>query len=654
MRTHLYRRFEAFSFFACFLGLTGCADDARPVGAEPLRERFPEHAARVLDDGLDFNVANDQFSLVMPPELPRFTLSSHLPRVASEPVEFTLPDGFGARVRERGLQGEASLVDGAISYARSDGISYWTTSKDAGYEEWIHLNAGVATNDRAAVVWDVEGAQLRQTEEGVEVLNALNEVRLVVRAPVAYTTSGKTIVPRLEVSGGSLSLFVDAEGEEVLVDPVWTMGPNLMAQRQTHTATLLPNGKVLIAGGGQFSGMASFATCDLYDATTNLITSAAPMATGRQYHTATLLNDGRVFVAGGMNNGATIATAALYDPATNAWTSASNMATGRHFHVAVKLGDGRVFVAGGSAGAIASAPLSSVEIYNPATNTWSAGPAMSTARYYPAAALLQNGKVLVTGGRSTSSGGTQTSSILYDPVANTWSPTGSMAIQRFFMPALLLGDGRALILGGYSDTTDQMSAEVYDPTTGTWSMTGSPTTGGGGVAVTMLGDGRVLAAGGMNSGNTIATIFQPMTNQWTATNSMLVSRSYHTLTTLPNNKVLAAGGYNGSYLNTTEIYTPDPFANGAACTVATQCASGFCVDGVCCNNACAGGACDACSTAAGAPTNGTCALLTGPSCNDGNPCTQADSCQTGVCVGANPVTCVASDQCHDAGMCDPM
>jgi MYXO-CTERM domain-containing protein len=97
-------------------------------------------------------------------------------------------------------------------------------------------------------------------------------------------------------------------------------------------------------------------------------------------------------------------------------------------------------------------------------------------------------------------------------------------------------------------------------------------------------------------------------------------------------------------------------ANGDPCASAGECASGFCVDGVCCNSACGGGAtndCQACSLAAGAATNGTCAAVTGSSCSDGNACTQTDTCQAGVCVGATPVVCSALDQCHVVGTCNP-
>jgi MYXO-CTERM domain-containing protein len=96
-------------------------------------------------------------------------------------------------------------------------------------------------------------------------------------------------------------------------------------------------------------------------------------------------------------------------------------------------------------------------------------------------------------------------------------------------------------------------------------------------------------------------------------------------------------------------------ANGDACALSAECKSNFCVDGVCCNTACGGSQtdCQACSVAAGAPVDGTCAPLSGTTCSDGNACTQNDTCSNGTCVGGAPVVCAALDACHAAGTCQP-
>src|SRR5262249_31610462 len=106
-------------------------------------------------------------------------------------------------------------------------------------------------------------------------------------------------------------------------------------------------------------------------------------------------------------------------------------------------------------------------------------------------------------------------------------------------------------------------------------------------------------------------------------------------------------------LSTVEIDIPILLSPGSPCAAFASCASGFCVDSVCCDTACNAGPCEGCSKAKGAPVDGTCSLLTGPVCDDGDLCTQGDQCQAGVCVGAHVVTCPEATACHPAGVCDP-
>jgi len=194
------------------------------------------------------------------------------------------------------------------------------------------------------------------------------------------------------------------------------------------------------------------------------------MTVGRQGHTATLLPDGRVLVAGGcLDNpcpqGVAFASAELYDPGTGSWSATGSMSVGRLFHTATPLMDGRVLVFGGSGGfgGASSGELASAEIYDPKTGTWSPTGSTSVGSFGGLATRLLDGRVLVTGG-----GAGATRAELYDPTTGTWSPTGSSS--TFFNTATLLPDGRVLVAGGGANGT---SAELYDPTTGTWSPTGS-------------------------------------------------------------------------------------------------------------------------------------------------------------------------------------
>jgi MYXO-CTERM domain-containing protein len=109
---------------------------------------------------------------------------------------------------------------------------------------------------------------------------------------------------------------------------------------------------------------------------------------------------------------------------------------------------------------------------------------------------------------------------------------------------------------------------------------------------------------------------------------------------------------SGNYCDATKKCVAQ-LPKGGPCQGANQCGTGFCVDGVCCLSACGGGVandCQACSVITGSKDDGTCSLLTGTSCDDGDACTQKDTCQAGVCTGS-PVACVARDQCHVAGTC---
>jgi WD40 repeat protein len=131
---------------------------------------------------------------------------------------------------------------------------------------------------------------------------------------------------------------------------------SLATARWAHTATLLPNGKVLVAGGDGSSDY--LASAELYDPASGKWTATGSLATAREYHTATLLPNGKVLVAGGYNGSGYLASAELYDPASGKWTATGSLATAREYHTATLLPNGQVLVAGGNNGGnLASAEL---------------------------------------------------------------------------------------------------------------------------------------------------------------------------------------------------------------------------------------------------------------------------------------------------------
>ena len=192
--------------------------------------------------------------------------------------------------------------------------------------------------------------------------------------------------------------FQPAEAQTVQPAGTWATTGSLNVARSRHTATLLPDGKVLAAGGmGQADGYITYpALSELYDPATGSWTINGYINFSRTNHTATLLPNGKVLVAGGQNGYGYLPSAELYDPATGSWTTTGSLHFGRDQHTATLLPTGKVLVTGGQNGS-SSTSINS-ELYDPATGTWTDTGPLNFSRMQHTATLLPNGKVLVTGG----------------------------------------------------------------------------------------------------------------------------------------------------------------------------------------------------------------------------------------------------------------
>ena len=314
----------------------------------------------------------------------------------------------------------------------------------------------------------------------------------------ATTGGNATLLPdgQVLITGGHPELYNPTTG-------TWAVTGQMNIPRAGATATLLPDGQVLVAGGTSVTGTIALSSAEPYNPATGTWSVTGSMHHGRTgccldagaEPSATLLPDGQVLVAGGEDaNFNLLSSAELYNPATGMWSRTGSMTTPRAGQSAALLNNGQVLIAGGTGATTAA------ELYNPATGKFTATGSMISAHGTSIGTLLPDGDVLVTGRA-------QTFAELYHPATGQWSsasaglPACIFTMEcRVSSTTTLLGTGNVLLAGGLvgliSNPQTTATAMLYHPDTSTWTSTGSMTTAREGQTATLLQDGQVLMAGG--------------------------------------------------------------------------------------------------------------------------------------------------------------
>ncbi len=317
-------------------------------------------------------------------------------------------------------------------------------------------------------------------------------------------------------------------------------------ERASHTATLLQDGRVLVAGGfrkshaGEDESYSS--TAEIYDPARKKFNATGEMAYKRGGHTATLLRSGLVLIAGGWNLMGVISSAELYDPASEKFTTIGGMSMRRGGCTATLLLDGRVLICGG----IGRDVTASAEIFDPVRKTFTPTGNMTVPRQAHTATIIPGGRVLITGGLSRRDA-VLASSELYDPGTGTFSPVGDMAEARCKQAAIGLSRGEILILGGTDETSwrgNLAIIERYD--TGTEKFIRIPDMkrprARFSSAVAPLADGSLVVAGGDQAIEVLSSAGGDAEPSIAA--SLDRPYFYSTATTLNTGAVLILGGYD--------------------------------------------------------------------------------------------------------------
>ncbi|MBU1662113.1 MAG: hypothetical protein KKD28_11655, partial [Chloroflexi bacterium] len=239
-------------------------------------------------------------------------------------------------------------------------------------------------------------------------------------------------------------------------------------------------------------------------------------------------SNGKIYAIGG-HNGNILSTVEEYDPATDTWTTRASMPTARYLLGVAAASNGKIYAIGGT--------LATVEEYDPATDTWTSRASMPTARGYLGVTAASNGKIYAIGG---SVGMSPLATVEeYDPATDTWTTRASMPTARYGLGVAAASNGKIYAIGGPGPFVEE-----YDPATDTWTTRASMPTAQSALGVVAASNGKIYAIGGENGGGPLATVeeYDPAIDTWTTRTSMLTPMNNLGVAAANNGKIYAIGG----------------------------------------------------------------------------------------------------------------
>ncbi|MBT6113971.1 MAG: hypothetical protein HOH03_10210 [Candidatus Marinimicrobia bacterium] len=333
----------------------------------------------------------------------------------------------------------------------------------------------------------------------------------------------------------------------------WELATSINFERYDHSAILLPDGRVFVAGGVLYNEFPPYIDkCEIYNPYGNSWVLTDDLNYARSNHTSTLLDSEFVLITGGLNENGSLSSTELFFIADNSIIEVDSMNNSRNNHASIKLSNGKILVSGGFfESSFGESTIGSCEIFDPLSGQWEITGELNYPRGDHQAILLSNGNVMVVGGHEF--WGTPVNTVeFFDPTTELWTEIDGTIFPRPFISLETINENIFLISGGNIDT-----CEVFNYVTSTWSEVAPfEFSREYGMKTVKLVNGNVLLTGTREE----CEVFSVPNMSWVRVSDMPSVRFNHTLTLLESGKVLLVGG-NSSH--TTYIYNPDTTTVGS-------------------------------------------------------------------------------------------